>query len=205
MSRTAVPDRRLGRILAALLLLPVLGGCSSLGQALGFGKQSPDEFAVIRHERLAVPPKVDLRPPQPGARRPQERPPSELAKQALTGRPAATQAAKAQTQVAGLTQKTPGERALLRDTGAGKAPVNIREVVRVESASEGVQDRSLTNTLLFWSGEPERPATIDPVAEVERLRREGVIDAGANTVTGVAEDGLTIERRTGGFLGNIFN
>jgi hypothetical protein len=104
-----------------------------------------------------------------------------------------------------LPQKTPGERALLRDTGAGEVPVNIREVVRVEAAFEGVQDRSLTNTLLFWSGEPDAPETLDPVAEIERLRREGVIAQDATTATGVSEEGLTIEKKTGGFLGNIFD
>ena len=38
--------------------------------ALGMGKRSPDEFAVVKRAPLIVPPDFDLRPPEPGAPRP---------------------------------------------------------------------------------------------------------------------------------------
>ena len=54
---------------SALLLLP---GCSDFRVALGMDKVGPDEFAVESRAPLTIPPDFDLRPPQPGAPRPQE-------------------------------------------------------------------------------------------------------------------------------------
>jgi hypothetical protein len=54
----------------------LLAGCSSGGgnwkQAIGIEPTSPDEFAVESRAPLTIPPDFDLRPPQPGANRPQE-------------------------------------------------------------------------------------------------------------------------------------
>ena len=62
------------------LRLPVcrfslLPGCSDLRAALGMDRAGPDEFAVESRAPLLIPPDFDLRPPQPGAPRPQEVPP----------------------------------------------------------------------------------------------------------------------------------
>src|SRR5262249_54092103 len=48
-------------------------GCSDLKRAIGLEKASPDEFAVESRAPLEMPPDFDLRPPQPGASRPQEK------------------------------------------------------------------------------------------------------------------------------------
>jgi hypothetical protein len=53
----------------ALLLL----GCTDLKRSIGLEKTSPDEFAVESRAPLEMPPDFDLRPPQPGASRPQEK------------------------------------------------------------------------------------------------------------------------------------
>jgi DUF3035 family protein len=45
----------------------VLVGCQALRQALGIHKSSPNEFAVVSHAPLVVPPDLTLRPPRPGA------------------------------------------------------------------------------------------------------------------------------------------
>ena len=50
-------------------VLSALGGCSGVSESLGFAKQSPDEFAVVRNAPLTLPPDYTLRPPQPGAPR----------------------------------------------------------------------------------------------------------------------------------------
>ncbi|HEV2336654.1 MAG TPA: DUF3035 domain-containing protein [Stellaceae bacterium] len=55
--------------LSANLLLP---GCSGIRQAIGLDRVGPDEFAVESRAPLTIPPEFDLRPPQPGAPRPQE-------------------------------------------------------------------------------------------------------------------------------------
>ena len=64
--------------LAAMLALTFAAasmvGCGGVRKSLGFAKQSPDEFAVVRNAPLTVPPDYTLRPPRPGAQRPQEAP-----------------------------------------------------------------------------------------------------------------------------------
>ncbi len=44
---------------------------------------SPDEFAVESRAPLTIPPDFDLRPPQPGAPRPQEKSSDQLARQVM--------------------------------------------------------------------------------------------------------------------------
>jgi hypothetical protein len=50
----------------------MLAGCTDFRQALGIDRVGPDEFAVESRAPLTIPPEFDLRPPQPGAPRPQE-------------------------------------------------------------------------------------------------------------------------------------
>ena len=70
-------------ILNALLVAAVaslaLSGCESMREAIGLGKHPPDEFEVVTHPPLAMPPNDDLVPPTPGAPRPQEQSASQLA------------------------------------------------------------------------------------------------------------------------------
>src|SRR5207253_3680141 len=66
---------RSGLFLLAVALassMPLLAGCSGFRQALGMDRVGPDEFAVESRAPLTIPPDYDLRPPQPGAARPQE-------------------------------------------------------------------------------------------------------------------------------------
>jgi hypothetical protein len=73
----------------ALLLLAAgglaLGGCSQARQAMGLGKNPPDEFDVVTHPPLAMPPNYDLVKPDPGAPRPQEESATQLAEAAVIG------------------------------------------------------------------------------------------------------------------------
>jgi len=50
----------------------LVSACSNWKQAIGIEPTSPDEFAVESRAPLTLPPDFDLRPPQPGAPRPQE-------------------------------------------------------------------------------------------------------------------------------------
>jgi hypothetical protein len=60
-------------LLALLPALLLLGGCGDeVKKTFGLGKNPPDEFQVVRRAPLALPPDFSLRPPQPGAARPQE-------------------------------------------------------------------------------------------------------------------------------------
>ena len=44
-----------------------VSGCSSMRDAAGLTKRSPDEFAVSTKAPLVIPPDFNLRPPMPGA------------------------------------------------------------------------------------------------------------------------------------------
>jgi hypothetical protein len=50
----------------------LLSGCSNWKQAIGIEPTSPDEFAIESRAPLTIPPDFNLRPPEPGAARPQE-------------------------------------------------------------------------------------------------------------------------------------
>ena len=66
---------------AALICL--LGGCAGFKQVVGLEAQAPDEFAVESRAPLTIPPEFDLRPPAPGAPRPQEKTAAAAAQQAV--------------------------------------------------------------------------------------------------------------------------
>ena len=71
---------------AALIALAVvtLGGCSAFENIGGGKKVSPDEFKIVSHSPLTMPPNAELRPPRPGEPRPQEVTPADQAKEALS-------------------------------------------------------------------------------------------------------------------------
>jgi DUF3035 family protein len=50
----------------------LLSGCTDFRRIVGMDRVGPDEFAVESRAPLTIPPEFDLRPPQPGAPRPQE-------------------------------------------------------------------------------------------------------------------------------------
>ena len=62
------------RLLLTGVCLMMLSACGSgnFKQALGIEPTSPDEFAVESRAPLTIPPDFNLRPPAPGAVRPQE-------------------------------------------------------------------------------------------------------------------------------------
>src|SRR5688500_12175404 len=61
-----------------------LGGCGAFSNLGGGKKVSPDEFKIVSHSPLTMPPNAELRPPRPGEARPQEVTPADQAKEALS-------------------------------------------------------------------------------------------------------------------------
>lgn len=68
---------------AWLIGASLLAGCSDLKQMVGLDPTMPDEFAVELRAPLTIPPDFDLRPPEPGAPRPQEKTAEQQAQQAI--------------------------------------------------------------------------------------------------------------------------
>lgn len=71
---------------AFLLLSLALTACGTVRETLGVDEQSgPDEFDVATAPPLSIPPDFNLRPPEPGAPRPQAINPQTTARELLTG------------------------------------------------------------------------------------------------------------------------
>lgn len=154
------------RVIYALLSLLVLAGCSGARDRLGLSKATPDEFAVVRRAPLEMPPDYALRPPRPGAPRPQEQAAVDAARAAVLG----------QTDQSGGTSAA--ESALIRTTGATNVPSNIRAKVDAEASEDSDGDVSVLKKIAGIGGEatPEGKA-IDPVAEAARLKAQKAAEA----------------------------
>lgn len=183
---------RVAALLTAATL--ALSGCTEAKRALGYDKAPPDEFQVVSRAPLSMPPDFSLRPPTPGATRPQEGNTRDQARRVLTGDP------RAATPIA-TQNRTRGDVALLKKAGAEQIQPDIRMVVNKETKSLADADKSFTDKLVFWR-KPEGPGygeQLDAGKEVQRLRENQAL---GKTVT----DGDTprIERRRKGMLEGIW-
>lgn len=99
--------RRVLNVAVGVALLATTAACGRSG----FDRARPDEFAVGRQAPLVIPPDYALRPPQPGAARPQDASPSSQALDALFGGPA---------------PRSPSETSALQAAGRDVADAGIR-------------------------------------------------------------------------------
>src|SRR5271165_4075833 len=146
--------------IAALLAAATLSGCTDARRALGYEKAPPDEFAVVARAPLSQPPDFNLRPPAPGAPRPQEGTSSDQARAALT--PGKTAAA--------IADRSRGEQAILVKAGADKVNAGIRKQVNEESTAMAEADNSFVYKLMFWQDSPTPGEPLDPQGEAKRLK-----------------------------------
>ena len=190
---------RVAGLLAVLALPLAAGGCDSTRNALGLTKKSPDEFAVVTKAPLVLPPEFGLRPPQPGAPRPQDVQARDRAQAALGGSGTLTQAGRGPTSSAQASSRSAGETALLQQARATNTDPDIRRKVNDEFTQLAERDQSFVDRLVFWQ-EPAQPGVVvDPVKETQRLR-ENAATGKAPNVGNVP----TIKRRERGPLEGIF-
>lgn len=187
-------------VLAAGLGL-ALGGCEDTRKVLGMDKTVPDEFRIVSRAPLTMPPDYALRPPQPGAIRPQEGTTRDVARSTLLeaggGRPATGDLAAAGGVQAPVSA---GETALVKQVGGGRpADPAIRQQLNRDSAQLADADGYLLERLIFWR-KPEAPGqVIDAPREAQRLRENAALGKPAN-----AGDTPTIQRRQRGLLEGLF-
>lgn len=202
MSRPNTAGRRLWVACAILTLPVVLAGCDSTREALGLNKKAPDEFAVVTKAPLVLPPEFGLRPPEPGAPRPQEVPARDRAAAALAGRTdsaAGQLTPRSRDPNAAAVPRSAGESALLQQAKATNVDPDIRRKVNDEFTQLAERDRRFVDRLLFWQ-KPEEPGlTVDAAKEAQRLRENAA--AGKAPTAG---DVPTIKRRERGPLEGIF-
>jgi len=176
----------------------MLGGCSAFENLGGAKKVSPDEFKIVSHSPLTMPPNAELRPPRPGEPRPQETSPADQAKEALS--PVLAGRVQAKT-TAGPPTGAPGdssEQALIAKAGAGGVDPNIRSQVNRDTRTLAEQDKTWIDSLIFWQDKPIPGVIIDPEKEQQRLREA---QASGKPSSGATP---TIERRKRGLLEGIF-
>jgi len=155
---------------ARLLVIPLIiavGGCGdeTVAERLGLGRNVPDEFQVVERAPLVLPPEYSLRPPAPGAPRPQEGTTSDRAQRALTGRPPAA------------GDITPGADALLAQAGTSRANPEIRQVLAEESAGLAGLDEDRFWFILDFQRRAYASADVTPLdaqAEAQRLADAGI-------------------------------
>lgn len=172
--------------LAALAAL-VLGACGETRSLLGLERKAPDEYQVLRHAPLSMPPNINLRPPAEGAERPQQDRADDRARRALLGGGSNADRASPAPPAPGSA----GEAALLG--AAGAADPEIRDLLDRDNAVLGRGDDDLVDSLTFWRGEGKPGTVIDAGQEARRLRK-------ANRDGGNGNDGrgAAIERVSGG-------
>ncbi len=183
---TLLASARVGVALAAAVLV---AGCSTdLTRTFGLTHDAPDEFTVTTRAPLSMPPDFSLRPPRPGAPRPQEQSERTQAEQALVPQQALGVAAAADS---------PGQDALVSEAGP-PAPKNIRAEVD-QDAQLDQPGHSFTDKLLFWRKPPEPGIVVDPTKEAQRLRQNSALGRSV-------DDGDTpiIQPKQKGLLEGIF-
>src|SRR6516162_1451726 len=154
--------RGAGRGLIVLSTLCLAGtllttGCSDFKKSMGLEPTLPDEFAVESRAPLTIPPDFELRPPQPGASRPQEKSADQQAKQVM--------------EQAGPGE--PGKQASdfrLRRTEDGLPDIGAPSG-QAPDQSAAVADKSLSSKLLDYQGGGD---TGTPVEKRETTPLKGV-------------------------------
>jgi len=181
-------------VCAAVALL--LAGCSDARKVIGLDRSTPDEFAVVPHAPLTLPPDLRSLPtPRPGVARPQEPAQREVARDTVfnKGKPGKAATASAQSQ---------GGSALV--SRAGAIDPDVRSKVDQETTALVVADKGWIDTLLFWQKQEAPYTIVDPKKEADRVRQAQ--SEGKSVAEGVAGKGVvpTIERKKKAPLEGIF-
>jgi hypothetical protein len=169
MMPTMTSMRSLFAAVCAALLLAACGD-GSLRDDLGLGRSSPDEFSVADRPPLSLPPDFELRPPQPGAARPQDVNLSQHASEVVFGSGNKPSAPSDTSTAAAVTDGSDVEKAVLTTAGAPNATPDIRTLVDREASEKVVSSPHLIDELLWWKKEPPTGVTVDAAAEAARIK-----------------------------------
>jgi len=145
----------------------VTSACSSdsFSDTFGFGRNTPDEFAVVPRAPLTVPPGISLPQPTAGIQNFGIGSASQRGEAVIIGDQVG-EVTEIQEEVVVVSS---GESTLLRQAGASSAQPGIRVVVEEESRDLVVADDRFIDGIIFWQPQPEPGTVIDPEAEARRL------------------------------------
>ena len=162
---------------------------------LGQNKQSPDEFAVLSQAPLSIPPNFTLRPPEPGAKRPQQISKKNNIKRIVFKSKAAK--AMSTTPIIGGVS---GEKSLRNLLGTSSANSDIRRLLNEENRELIYTDQRLINKLLKWPSGSATESLLDAAAESERIKTN--LDSGKPINEGETP---SIKKRGNNFIKNLLN
>ncbi|MGD1877910.1 MAG: DUF3035 domain-containing protein [Kiloniellaceae bacterium] len=168
------------RLLMIAGLALTVSACGGFRDQLGLTKQSPDEFRVVSRAPLTLPPDYSLRPPEPGAPRPQVGTAAQQAERAVfanSQNPALDLTGQQQAAV----PRTAGEQALLNAAGVADADPNIRLIVDRETKQINDESDYFIDRLVFWIDSAPCGTIVDPVAETRRLQENAALGQPATT------------------------
>ena len=155
------------RIILSVFCVLALGACENAKEELGLNKQVPDEFKVVKRAPLDLPPDYSLRPPRPGAPRPQEQSTSDQAASTVFGQ-----------ETSDVVAATSGEAALLNRAGSNAADPNIRKTVDEETGELFDRNKPVAEKLFGWGGDKNQASAtvVDAKAEAQRLDENAAAD-----------------------------
>lgn len=175
-----------------------LGGCGAFENIGGGKKVSPDEFKIVSHSPLTMPPNAELRPPRPGEPRPQEMTPADQAKEALSPALAGRTQQRISAGPDAPRSGSSAEQSLVARAGQGRIDPEIRGRVNQDTKTINDSDKSFIDGLIFWQDSPPSGVVLDPAKEQQRLRDSQASGQPASGAT------PTITRRKRGLLEGIF-
>ena len=173
------------RIATLGLCLTALAGCGqgTVQDALGMGKRSPDEFAVVSRAPLILPPDFDLRPPGQGEA---PRPAGTTADRARTtltgGAPETVRAARPTSEFATSAAAQPesresaGQAALLRQVGVAGSDPEIRSRLADEGAGPAEVEPAMFERLMSHPPNDESARDADGASPTVVRREQSEID-----------------------------
>ncbi len=148
----------------AIFLAATVSGCSNVKQQLGVGRNSPDEFSVVKRAPLTLPPEYTLRPPAEG------------------DLPAASEvSAQAKATMMGAPTSSPkpidnAEEQLLSKMGATSPDPGIRSQINRENGYIALENETLAEKLIFWkepnvSDEKIPSSIVNASEETDRIKK----------------------------------
>ena len=181
-------------LLSVSLLFPFLTGCGEVRSMLGQNKQPPDEFAVLSQAPLSIPPNFTLRPPEPGAKRPQK-----LSKKNDIKRIVLKSGAPKPMSTTPIIGGVSGEKSLRNLLGTSSAKSDIRRLLNEENKELIYTDQRLINKLLKWPSGSATESILDATAESERIKTN--LDSGKPINEGETP---TIKKSGNNFINKFF-
>ncbi len=186
------------RLVVAVSAIFALTACEGVRKQFGLTKQSPDEFRVVARAPLSLPPNYALRPPEPGAVRPQEGTATQQARQAVFRTDESKSPVLISASAPAAPSRSEGEISLLKAAGADKTDLDIRALINEESDSLR-DDQSFLEALVFWRDKDEPGVLVDAEGEAKRLRENSAL--GKDVTTGETP---SIERREKALFEGLF-